>query len=126
MNLIMTGVGHIYIQKYIFEASPIDYSEQTCIQPFNPIALRKAKIVCNFGLSECSRVKVNYRYTARRSNLAIFIFASNLKGSAVKEKNLLLRKPTGSHKNCFPCINMPGILRDVPIYLMIQCICKLS
>ena len=24
---------------------------------FNPIALRKAKIVCNFGLSECNRVK---------------------------------------------------------------------
>ena len=24
---------------------------------FNPIALRKAKIVCNFGLSECSRVR---------------------------------------------------------------------
>ena len=24
---------------------------------FNPTALRKAKIVCNFGLSECSRVK---------------------------------------------------------------------
>ena len=24
---------------------------------FNPIALRKAKIVYNFGLSECSRVK---------------------------------------------------------------------
>ena len=23
----------------------------------NPIALRKAKIVCNFGLSECDRVK---------------------------------------------------------------------
>ena len=23
---------------------------------FNPIALRKAKIACNFGLSECSRV----------------------------------------------------------------------
>ena len=23
----------------------------------NPIALRKAKIVCNFGLSECNRVK---------------------------------------------------------------------
>ena len=22
----------------------------------NPVALRKAKIVCNFGLSECSRV----------------------------------------------------------------------
>ena len=26
---------------------------------FKPIALRKAKIVCNFGLSECSRVQ-NY------------------------------------------------------------------
>ena len=25
---------------------------------FNPIALRKAKIVCNFGLSECNRVKI--------------------------------------------------------------------
>ena len=25
---------------------------------FNPIALRKAKIVYNFGLSECNRVKV--------------------------------------------------------------------
>ena len=24
---------------------------------FNPNALRKAKIVCNFGLSECNRVK---------------------------------------------------------------------
>ena len=23
----------------------------------NPIALREAKIVCNFGLSECNRVK---------------------------------------------------------------------
>ena len=23
----------------------------------NPIALRKAKIACNFGLSQCSRVK---------------------------------------------------------------------
>ena len=26
---------------------------------FNPIALRKAKIVYNFGLSECSRVNVH-------------------------------------------------------------------
>ena len=24
----------------------------------NPIALRKAKIVCNFGLSECNRIKI--------------------------------------------------------------------
>ena len=26
------------------------------VNPFNHIALRKAKIVCNFGLSECNRV----------------------------------------------------------------------
>ena len=26
----------------------------------NSIALRKAKIVCNFGLSECNRVKGKY------------------------------------------------------------------
>ena len=25
----------------------------------NPIALRKAKIVCNFGLSECNKVKLS-------------------------------------------------------------------
>ena len=29
---------------------------------FNPIALRKAKIVCNFGLSECNRVKKQISY----------------------------------------------------------------
>ena len=28
------------------------------LQPFNPFARRKAKIVYNFGLSECNRVKV--------------------------------------------------------------------
>ena len=65
MNHIMTGNAHIYIQKYIFEASPLDYSGQTCLLLFNPIALRKAKIVCNFGLSEGSRVKVNYWYTPK-------------------------------------------------------------
>ena len=29
------------------------------IRTFNPIELRKAKIVYNFGLSECSRVKID-------------------------------------------------------------------
>ena len=28
-----------------------------CVIFINPIALRKTKIVCNFGLSECKRVK---------------------------------------------------------------------
>ena len=26
------------------------------VEPYNPTAFRKAKIVCNFGLSECNRV----------------------------------------------------------------------
>ena len=30
-----------------------------CSIHFNPIAPRKAKIVCNFGLSECNRVNLN-------------------------------------------------------------------
>ena len=36
---------------------PSVHSQSTLTQAFNPIALRKAKIVYNFGLSECSRVK---------------------------------------------------------------------
>ena len=35
----------------------IHYSLQTYMYKLNPIALRKAKIVYNFGLSECNRVK---------------------------------------------------------------------
>ena len=35
---------------------------------FNPIALRKAKIVYNFGLSECNRVKMGkHCLTAKKS-----------------------------------------------------------
>ena len=34
-----------------------DDMARECI--FNPITFRKAKIVHNFGLSECSRVQVN-------------------------------------------------------------------
>ena len=30
------------------------------IHPQNPIALRKAKIVCNFGLSECNSIEDNF------------------------------------------------------------------
>ena len=44
----------------------------------NPIAFREAKIVYNFGLSECNRVnvvKVN-RYNVRDRNTAIFISGS--------------------------------------------------
>ena len=45
---------------------------------FNPIALRKAKIVYNFGLSECNRVKL-YRYSRGEKQLCLCIFASLLK-----------------------------------------------
>ena len=36
------------------------------IHSFNPIALRKAKIVYNFGLSECNRVKRRPRIANRK------------------------------------------------------------
>ena len=42
---------------------------------FNPIALRKAKMVYHFGLSECNRVKSNSNlegYIAQRSKQEVF------------------------------------------------------
>ena len=41
------------------------------LQLFNPIALRKVKIVNNFGLSECNRVKQLY-VRAYLKNFAIY------------------------------------------------------
>ena len=43
-------------------------------QVFNPIALRKAKIVCNFGLSECNRVK---KLTLLILSWSVAIFSMN-------------------------------------------------
>ena len=40
------------------EPTPLDLQYTVSIIVFNPIALRKAKIVCNFGLSEHNRVKL--------------------------------------------------------------------
>ena len=42
---------------------------------FNPIALRKAKIVCNFGLSECNRVN----YLKADDKIFICKFKKNVK-----------------------------------------------
>ena len=42
--------GQLKIRNIISDKNP-DY------RYFNPIALRKAKIVYNFGLSDCNRVK---------------------------------------------------------------------
>ena len=39
------------------------------LSAFNPIALRKAKIVCNFGLSECNRVNVAFVFLFRQQIL---------------------------------------------------------
>ena len=38
----------------------------------NPVALRKAKIVCNFGLSECNRVKVVFLIRVCTSESSLF------------------------------------------------------
>ena len=58
----------------------------------NSIALRQAKIVYNFGLSECKRVKV----CTKGDNFGDFLFASldNLgrSGSIPQEKNKLLEE----------------------------------
>ena len=45
------------------------------VDPFNPIALRKAKIVYNFGLSECSRVNLRQCKTMKAilSSYVLFI-----------------------------------------------------
>ena len=64
---------HFYL-CFSFYAKPVSMINVTA----NPIALRKAKIVCNFGLSECNRVKMNgctfSRNTFRGSISAIFSF----------------------------------------------------
>ena len=38
---------------------------------FNPIALRKAKIVYNFGLSECNRPRVNSEHSTFNSKVTL-------------------------------------------------------
>ena len=40
---------------------------------FSPIALRKAKIVCNFGLSECNRVNIDQCLLKLSSNIYAFL-----------------------------------------------------
>ena len=43
------------IRKYCKNKIFMPFESTICFS-FNPIALRKAKIVCNFGLSECNWV----------------------------------------------------------------------
>ena len=61
---------------------------------FNPVALRKAKIVHNFGLSECNRVKhvtiacpeIYTRIIQVRGEKKIFSLSFNQKGENIKKK----------------------------------------
>ena len=53
---------------------------------FNPIALRKAKTVYIFGLSECNKVKVNGYNGTRKRNSTNFTFISSEMGPAPKDK----------------------------------------
>ena len=43
---------------------------------FKPVALRKAKIVCNFGLSECNRVNIPKRSVMQRQTANVSITCS--------------------------------------------------
>ena len=54
--------GRHYHSSHAIHDTISNLTEATYIL-FNPFTLRKAKIVYNFGLSECNRVKVN-RYTS--------------------------------------------------------------
>ena len=48
--------------------------------PFNPVALRKAKIVYNVGLSECNKVN-NYTWHNKHPNFTtVFTSASEMAG----------------------------------------------
>ena len=44
---------------------------------FNPIALQKAKIVCNFGLSECNRVKFQRNSQPCMERLTLIFFRNS-------------------------------------------------
>ena len=76
------------------------------MEQLNPIALRKAKVVHNFGLSECNRVKVN-GCTVRGSNCVIFMLDSLLTqwGQLSKERICSSRRkefaPVGANSSHF-------------------------
>ena len=62
------------------ETSKTKFS-QAHLTRFNSIALRKAKIVYNFGISECKRVKTFYLvllYTININNVQFLLSSKNL------------------------------------------------
>ena len=73
----------------------------------NPIALRKAKIVCNFGLPECSRVKEGH-LLARRTrksycttpDVGVGIGIGVGGGSGVRKKLNVMGKALSGELSC--------------------------
>ena len=53
-------------------------TEKQCLYFFNPIALRKTKIVCNFGLSECN-IGLRVDPTDRDAQIKIELFPLKVK-----------------------------------------------
>ena len=54
---------------------------------FNPVPPRKAKIVCNFGLSECNRVKLSSMlHLILQRNFFIYIKKNKTKKKQNKKK----------------------------------------
>ena len=54
--LVNAFVHAVFLCKVINLKRLCSLSKEVSFNQFNPVALRKAKIVYNFGLSECSRV----------------------------------------------------------------------
>ena len=55
---------HIVSKKTTTENANFDIKKYEDI--INPFALKEAKIACNFGLSECNRVKSPYCFSAKQ------------------------------------------------------------
>ena len=55
------------VEKRCKNETVIVASPESVPNHLNPVALRKAKIVCNFGLSECNRVKIYNSATSVRN-----------------------------------------------------------
>ena len=78
----MTGEVPVRRMVAVYDYDPQELSpnvDAEVSQNINPIALRRAKTLWSFGLSECTicecnRVEVN-RYSFKESNSASFIFA---------------------------------------------------
>ena len=68
-------------------------------EEFNPIILKRAKILRNFGPSECNRVNV-YEYTFKESNSAIFSSLGAL-GPVVQSILSLTNSLRGQLVKCF-------------------------